>query len=117
MEGYDWFSGFMRRYPDLSIQKSDGLSVAPEDSPERNLTFYNLLVVQIQAYNLQNKPENIANVGESEVQLINSAEKVIAAYWPSNITILTGSFNQVGLEYKAACVRNTASLFFLLIGI
>lgn len=78
MAGYDWFTSFIRRNPDLSIRKSEGLSAVRAKGLSRKTVqaFYDLL--EVMKYGLQDKPQNIANCDESGIQLINSTGKVIA---------------------------------------
>lgn len=71
MAGYDWFTSFIRRNPDLFIWKSEELS-------RKNVqAFYDLLEAEVMKYGLQDKPQNIANCDESGIQLITG--KVIAS--------------------------------------
>lgn len=78
--GYDWLWSFLRRHPNLSIRKSEGLSMARGMGLTREAaqTFYDLLEKEINDYKLQDKPQNIFNVDESGIQLINKVGEVVA---------------------------------------
>lgn len=78
--GYDWLWSFLRRHPELSIRKAEGLSMARGRGLTREAAnhFYNLLETEINLRNLQDKPQSIFNVDESGIQLINKVGKVVA---------------------------------------
>lgn len=91
MAGFDWLWSFMRRNPDLSIRKAEGLFIAraKDLSREEVQKFYDLLEREVNKYKLQNMPQNISNVDESGLQLINTPGEVIAAKGSKAVNVIT----------------------------
>ncbi|XP_018371513.1 PREDICTED: uncharacterized protein LOC108766610 [Trachymyrmex cornetzi] len=79
MAGYDWLWSFLRRNPDISVRQAEGLSMARARGLFRVKVqqFYNILENEMKKYNLQDKPQNIFNMNESDIQLINKVGKVV----------------------------------------
>lgn len=68
MAGYPWLSSFLRRNPDLSIRKSEGLSAARAKGLSRRAVkhFYDLLEKEITTYKLQ-KSHKISQTATNQV--------------------------------------------------
>ncbi|XP_064482894.1 tigger transposable element-derived protein 6-like [Ornithodoros turicata] len=79
--GKDWFQSFLRRHPDLSIRKSEGLSLARAEGMNRIevKAFFDLLLRVLDDNKLHGCPDRIWNMDESGIQLINKPNKVVAS--------------------------------------
>lgn len=78
--GYDWLLLFLKRHPELSIRKSEGVSINGIQGMHRSavMQYFTLLDQVLVKYDLFNKPANIYNVDESGLQLNNKAGYVMA---------------------------------------
>lgn len=78
--GYDWLKSFLRRNPDLSIRKAEGLSRSRMLGMTREAVknYFDLLEQVLQENNLFDKPGSIYNVDETGLQLNTRPSLVIA---------------------------------------
>lgn len=78
--GADWFAGFMKRNPDISLRKPEGLSKARASGLTKEAVegFYHIYSRVATDLNLQNNPQLIYNVDESGFPLNNNPSKIIA---------------------------------------
>ena len=73
MAGLDWLHLFLKRHPELSIRKSEGVSQSRSRALNRKnvANYFSLLQNTLIDQNLLDKPGNIFNVDESGLQLNN----------------------------------------------
>lgn len=105
MAGFPWLRSFLRRNPDVSIRKSEGLSMARAKGLSRKAVgyFYDLLDSEIQKYGLRNKPQNFFNCDESGLQLINSTGQVFTAKGTKAVNQLTTGERGETVTVLACC--------------
>jgi len=62
--GWDWYSGFMERHPQISLRKSQAISFARAQCMNRPLVdeFFNMLRVQLDTLGLRQSPEAVYNM-------------------------------------------------------
>lgn len=78
--GYDWLQLFLSRHPDLSVRKSEGVSLARVHGMNRAEVqqYFNLLQTLLEEHVLFNKPGSIFNMDESGLQLNSRPGAVVA---------------------------------------
>lgn len=93
MAGYDWLQLFLKRYPELSIRKAEGVSIARALGmcKERVGDYFQLLKDVMTTYNLINTPGKIYNVDETGLQLNNNPGKIIATKGSRTVYQITSS--------------------------
>ena len=71
LAGYVWLKSFLRRNPDISIRKAEGVSVARANGMNKKdvMNYFKLLEDTLKHNNLLGKPGNIYNVDETGLQL------------------------------------------------
>ncbi|CAH2010540.1 unnamed protein product [Acanthoscelides obtectus] len=75
--GHDWFCSFMKRHPNLSIRKAQGMSTARAQGMNKEECdhYFDLLGNLLTENNLISAPRKIFNVDETGVQLNNNPGK------------------------------------------
>ncbi|CAH1956219.1 unnamed protein product [Acanthoscelides obtectus] len=103
--GDDWFQGFLRRNRELSIRKSEGLSLARATGMNRTdvSNFFTLLRDVIIKNNLLNKPDKIFNVDETGIQINNKPGKVVATKGTKDVYSLTTSERGENISLVSCC--------------
>lgn len=78
--GNGWLFLFMKRHPELSVRKSEGVSQARAEGMDREKvsTYFNLLQTILVENGFMDKPGHIYNMDETGCQLNNRPEHVIA---------------------------------------
>lgn len=91
MAGYDWFYKFLKRNPDISVRKSEGLSLSRAQGLTREDAdaYFNLLKSTLEENCLMQKPSNIYNVDETGLQLNNKPGLVLAEKGSKDVHKLT----------------------------
>ncbi|KAJ3652633.1 hypothetical protein Zmor_018581 [Zophobas morio] len=91
MAGTHWFYSFMDRNRELSLRKSEGLSLARAKGMNRQEVeeFYDLLKNTLEKYNLFNKPGSIFNMDESGIQINNKPDRVVAKKGSKCVHVIT----------------------------
>lgn len=89
--GYDWLQSFLSRNPDLSVRKSEGVSVNRALGMNKKVVgnYFDLLEKTVVDNNLVGKPGNIFNLDETGLQLNNKAGDVIAARGSKCVSTIT----------------------------
>lgn len=89
--GNVWFTGFMKRNPELSTRQSEGLSLARAYGVNREDVkyFFDLLTKLYEKNDFANHPEDIYNMDESGIQVNNKAGKVVATKGARDVFTLT----------------------------
>jgi len=79
--GWDWYSAFMERHPDISLRKSQSVSFARAQCMNRPQVdeFFNMLGVELDTLGLRQTPQAIYNMDESGLHLHFRPGKVLAA--------------------------------------
>lgn len=77
--GYDWYSGFMGRHPQLAIRKPEGLSAARGMMLNKNVvtSYFQLLGDTMERLKLFDKGSQIYNVDESGINTVHTPGKII----------------------------------------
>lgn len=93
MAGEDWLILFLRRHPDLSVRKAEGVSLARCQGMSRTevSSYFTLLEATMNEAGLINKPGNIFNMDETGLQLNNKPGYVIAKKGSKNVAAITSS--------------------------
>lgn len=93
LAGKDWFKGFMRRNPNLSLRKAQGISLARAEGMNRQEVdaYFKLLKEVLQKNNLMEKPGSIFNMDETGVQLNNEPGAVVAEKGTKSVHVLSSS--------------------------
>lgn len=89
--GYDWFNSFLRRHPDLSLRKAEGVSIARKQGMNREEVgnHFQRLEACLKENALFNKPGCIYNVDETGLQLNNRTGVVVAEKGSKNVSTTT----------------------------
>ncbi|KAJ8881381.1 hypothetical protein PR048_017862 [Dryococelus australis] len=77
---YDWLQLFLSRNPDISVRKSEGVSLAIVQGMDRNEVgeYFSLLKNILEENYLINKPSALFNMDETDLQLNNRPGQVLA---------------------------------------
>ncbi|KAI4466544.1 hypothetical protein MML48_2g00008645 [Holotrichia oblita] len=80
LAGIDWLKAFLARNKSLAVRKAQGVSNARAEgmNKEEVAAYFAILEATLTEHNLFNRPSNIYNVDESELQLNNTPNEVIA---------------------------------------
>lgn len=89
--GKDWFCNFLRRNPELSIRKPQGLSIDRTEGMNREEVgqYFALLEKALTNLQLMDKPNRIFNMDECGVQLNNEPQRVVAMKGSKNVHVVT----------------------------
>lgn len=96
---------FLKRHPDLSIRKSEGVSQARAmgmNSGEVK-NYFNLLEKVLLENNLMGKPRNVFNMDETGCQLNNRPELVVAEKGSRNVAAITSGEKGETITVIACC--------------
>ncbi|KAB0804493.1 hypothetical protein PPYR_01463 [Photinus pyralis] len=115
--GYDWLNAFLRRNPDISVRKSEGVSIARSQAMNRQEVeaYFELLRTTLEEHNLFDKPGHIYNMDESGLQLNSRPGHVLAAKGSKAVSTVTstergetitviGCCNAEGTVLPPACI-------------
>jgi hypothetical protein len=105
MAGYDWLNSFLRRNPELSIRKSQGLSVARGEGINRESVahFFNILLRVYEDNDFFTRPANVFNMDETGCQLNNVPGKVVATKGAKDVHVLTSTEKGENISVIACC--------------
>lgn len=111
MAGEDWLRSFLRRNSDLSVRKSEGVSLARARGMNKKdvADYFELLGNILEEHNLFDKPGNVFNMDESGLQLNNRPEHVIAAKGSKNVAAVTSG--EKGETITIICCCNGEGTF------
>lgn len=103
--GKVWFSSFMRRHPDLSVRKAQGISRARTEGMNREEVkdYFDLLTSILTENELLDKPNCIWNCDEIGVQLNNEPGKVIAEKGSRDVHVVTSAEKGETVTILACC--------------
>lgn len=103
--GYDWLQLFLSRHPDLSVRKSEGVSLARVQGMNRDEVkeYFNLLSTLMEENDLLNKPGSIFNMDESGLQLNSRPGAVVAEKGSKTVPVITSSEKGETITVLACC--------------
>ncbi|XP_057662210.1 uncharacterized protein LOC130897395 [Diorhabda carinulata] len=103
--GWDWFQGFMKRHPDLSKRKAEGLSLARASGMNRQDVdkYFEMLLKVLTDNDLISKPERIYNMDESGIQVNNKTGRVIASKSAKCVNTVTSTEKGENISLIACC--------------
>ncbi|KAI4463223.1 hypothetical protein MML48_4g00004247 [Holotrichia oblita] len=103
--GYVWLTSFLRRHPDLSVRKSERVSLARSQGMSRKVVsnYFELLERTLAENDLFNKPGNIYNMDETGLQLNNKPGQVIAAKGSKSVSTITSGEKGETISVIACC--------------
>lgn len=103
--GLDWFHLFLSRHPELSIRKSEGVSLARTQNMNQETVkkYFDLLQDILVKNDLLGKPGNIYNVDESGLQLNNKPGYVVAAKGSKSVPNITSGERGETISVIACC--------------
>lgn len=89
--GVYWLKGFMKRHPNLSIRKAEGLSRARAMGMNRQQvsSYFDKLEETMTKEGFLDKPTHIYNVDETGLQLVNKASDVVALKGRKSVVSIT----------------------------
>jgi hypothetical protein len=101
----DWLQNFLKRHPELSVRKAEGVSLARTQgmNVKEVQDYFNLLEKILHDNDLLNKPSNVFNMDETGLQLNNKAENVIAKKGSKNVAAVTSSEKGETITVIACC--------------
>lgn len=103
--GFVWLQLFLRRHPDLSVRKSEGVSLLRSQGMSRKAVsdYFKLLENTLIENDLLEKPGNIYNMDETGLQLNNKAGHVVAAKGSKTISAITSGEKGETISVVACC--------------
>lgn len=103
--GYDWLQSFLTRNPNLSVRKSEGVSVARARGMNRKCVdeYFKLLEKIINENGVAEKPGNIFNMDETGLQINNRPGEVVAIKGSKNVTSITSGEKGETISVLACC--------------
>lgn len=102
MAGYDWFHSFLSRNPDITLRKSEGVSIATSAAMNKDEvhTYFTMLEKIMEEHDLFNKLVSVFNMDESGLQLNNH---VLAEKGSRAVTTLTSTEKGETITIIACC--------------
>lgn len=103
--GYDWLHSFLRRHPDISVRKAEGISINRATGMNRETVkhYFELLEKVLTDNKLYDKPSNVFNMDETGLQLNNKPTQVLAAKGSKNVSSLTSGEKGETISVIACC--------------
>lgn len=103
--GSDWFRSFLRRHPDLSIRKAEGVSLGRGQGMNRVDVgnYFKLLEATLKENELFDKPGSIYNVDETGLQLNNRPGHVLAEKGAKDVVTITSGEKGETISCIACC--------------
>lgn len=103
--GNIWFNWFLKRNPELSQRKSEGLSLARAYGVNREDVndFFTLLAQVYEDNDLGHHPDQIFNMDETGIQINNKPGKVIASKGAKDVYTLTSCEKGENVTVIACC--------------
>lgn len=103
--GYDFVKLFLRRHPDITIRKSEGVSLARSNAMNRREVdaYFNLLENVLMVDDVMMKPSHIFNMDETGLQLNNRPDHVLAAKGSKAVSTVTSTEKGETITVIACC--------------
>ncbi|KAB0790336.1 hypothetical protein PPYR_15330 [Photinus pyralis] len=103
--GYDWLCLFLSRNPQISVRKSEGVSLARTTAMNRKEVdeYFGLLEQIMTDYSLFEKPANIFNIDETGLQLNNRPGEVLAKKGSKAVSTITSTEKGETITLVACC--------------
>ncbi|XP_074036718.1 uncharacterized protein [Leptinotarsa decemlineata] len=110
--GYDWLHSFLHRNSELSIRKSEGVSLARCQAMNKQEVrdYFALVEKTLLDKNILNSPAQIYNMDETGLQLNNKPGYVIAKKGSKNVAALTSSEKGETVTVLSCCNAEGAFL-------
>ncbi|XP_030749386.1 uncharacterized protein LOC115877377 [Sitophilus oryzae] len=112
LAGYDWLNMFLKRNPDLSVRKAEGVSLARCQGMNKTevSSYFTLLQNVLEEADIMGKPGHLFNMDETGLQLNNKPGYVIAKKGSKNVAAITSSEKGETITIISCC---NAEGFFL----
>lgn len=103
--GYDFVKLFLGRHPDITIRKSEGVSLARSNAMNRREVdaYFNLLENVLMVDDVMMKPSHIFNMDETGLQLNNRPDHVLAAKGSKAVSTVTSTEKGETITVIACC--------------
>jgi len=103
--GWDWYSAFMGRHPNISLRKSQAISFARAQCMNRPQVdaFFDMLGVELERLGLRQSPQAIYNMDESGLHLHFRPGKVLAAKGDRSVLQVTQSERAENVTVVGCC--------------
>lgn len=103
--GYDWLQLFLSRHPDISVRKSEGVSLARVQGMDRSevAEYFSLLKNILEENELINKPSALFNMDETGLQLNNRPGQVLAEKGSKVVHTITSGEKGETITVIACC--------------
>lgn len=103
--GYDWLSLFLSRHPEITIRKSEGVSIARATAMSRKEVddYFNLLETTLEENSLFDKPANVFNIDETGLQLNSRPGEVLAKKGSKAVSTVTSTERGETITLVACC--------------
>lgn len=103
--GYVWLEKFLKRHPDLSVRKSEGVSLARTRGMSKGIVtaYFELLETILSENDLFTKPGNVYNMDETGLQLNNKPGHVIAEKGSKSVLAVTAGERGETISIIACC--------------
>ncbi|KAL0829682.1 hypothetical protein ABMA28_003187 [Loxostege sticticalis] len=103
--GYVWLKSFLKRNPEISTRKSEGVSLARCEALNRDEVnaYYDILYGLLEEHELFDKPSHIFNMDESGFQLNNRPGHVLAKKGSKAVSTVTSTEKGETITVIACC--------------
>lgn len=103
--GYDWLNLFLSRHPEISVRKSEGMSLARTNAMDRNeiAQYFTLLEATMEENDLFDKPAKIFNLDETGLQLNSRPGEVLAQKGSKAVSTVTSTERGETITLVACC--------------
>jgi len=103
--GYDWFHAFLKRHPDLSVRKAEGVSRHRVLGMNKEIVgnYFDLLGRVLEDNDLLDKPSHIYNMDETGLQLNNRPGMVLAERGSKAVVNITAQEKGETITVVACC--------------
>lgn len=105
LAGDDWFKAFMKRHPNISLRKPEGLSRARAAgmNEQEVRKYFSILKGVMTDFNLFDKPQCIYNVDETGIPLNNRPVKIVSQRGKREVVSLTNVEKGENVTVVACC--------------
>jgi hypothetical protein len=103
--GNDWFASFMRRHPEISVRRAEGVSLSRDQgmNKEDSRNYFDLLKKTLLENRLMKKPGHIFNVDGTGFQLNKKPGNVLDKRGSKNVDLLKSVEKEETLSVIACC--------------
>lgn len=103
--GYDWLNGFLKRNPDITLRKSEGVSLARARGMNKAevAEYFKILEDSMTVENVMLEPKCIFNMDETGLQLNNRPGHVLAKKGSKAVSTITSTEKGETITVIACC--------------